>query len=54
MLSSRAIVTFLTFLSSTGSVVAAATSHDEAPVIQNLDLMGHFRSWMENHGKRIE
>ena len=54
MLSSRAIVLFLTFLSGTA---ATTTVHDDSsslPVVQNLDVMGHFRSWMEIHEKTYD
>ena len=54
MLSSRAIVLFLTFLSGTA---ATTTVHDDSsslPVVQNLDVIGHFRSWMEIHEKTYD
>ena len=60
MLSSRAIVLFLTFLSGTAATAATAattTVHDDSsplPVVQNLDVMGHFRSWMEKHEKTYD
>ena len=52
MLSSRAIVIFITFLA--GTVAANTQAQDDASVVQNLDVMSHFRAWMDHHGKKYD
>ena len=55
MLSSRAIVVFLSFLSGTGASLSASIEvQDDVLGVQNLDVMSHFRAWMDHHGKQYD